>query len=195
MTYSPAVPAENPELVAARARGASGSRHAPRCWPPSAPPGAAWRWPGPTARRRRRRCCRSSSSRRACARPSSSAPTSTRSGPTPSGTTGEWLVVEADESYGTFQALRPDLAVLTNVEPDHLDHYGTFAACATAFERVRGLGRRGRGRVRRRPRGRGHRAGARVRSASARPTGSTYTMSDLELQPQLGVLHAARARR
>ena len=40
--------------------------------------------------------------------------------------TGEWLVVEADESYGTFQRSRPDLAVLTNVEPDHLDYYGTF---------------------------------------------------------------------
>ncbi|HXY27699.1 MAG TPA: Mur ligase domain-containing protein, partial [Acidimicrobiales bacterium] len=46
---------------------------------------------------------------------------------------GEWLVVEADESYGTFRALRPDLAVLTNVEPDHLDHYGTFDALRRAF--------------------------------------------------------------
>ena len=46
---------------------------------------------------------------------------------------GEWLVVEADESYGTFQALRPEIAVLTNVEPDHLDHYGTFAALREAF--------------------------------------------------------------
>src|ERR1700728_1922038 len=47
--------------------------------------------------------------------------------------TGEWLVVEADESYGTFQALRPDLAVLTNVEPDHLDYYGTFEVLRNAF--------------------------------------------------------------
>ncbi len=47
--------------------------------------------------------------------------------------TGEWLVVEADESYGTFQAIRPDLAVLTNVEPDHLDYYGTFSALRSAF--------------------------------------------------------------
>jgi UDP-N-acetylmuramate--alanine ligase len=46
---------------------------------------------------------------------------------------GEWLVVEADESYGTFMALRPDLAVLTNVEPDHLDYYGTFEALRSAF--------------------------------------------------------------
>ena len=46
---------------------------------------------------------------------------------------GEWLVVEADESYGTFKALRPDLAVLTNVEPDHLDYYGTFEVLREAF--------------------------------------------------------------
>ena len=47
--------------------------------------------------------------------------------------TGDWLVVEADESYGTFRALRPDLAVLTSVEPDHLDYYGTFDALRDAF--------------------------------------------------------------
>jgi UDP-N-acetylmuramate--alanine ligase len=46
---------------------------------------------------------------------------------------GEWLVVEADESYGTFQAITPDLAVLTNVEPDHLDFYGTFEVLRDAF--------------------------------------------------------------
>jgi UDP-N-acetylmuramate--alanine ligase len=47
---------------------------------------------------------------------------------------GEWLVVEADESYGTFQVLHPDLAVLTNVEADHLDYYGTFEALRAAFD-------------------------------------------------------------
>jgi UDP-N-acetylmuramate--alanine ligase len=47
--------------------------------------------------------------------------------------TGAWLVVEADESYGTFQALLPDLAVLTSVEADHLDHYGTFDQLRAAF--------------------------------------------------------------
>ncbi len=52
---------------------------------------------------------------------------------------GDWLVVEADESYGTFQALRPDLAVLTSVEPDHLDYYGTFDALRDAFARFVGL--------------------------------------------------------
>jgi UDP-N-acetylmuramate--alanine ligase len=47
--------------------------------------------------------------------------------------TGEWLVLEADESYGTFRAIRPEVAVVTNVEPDHLDHYKTFEALAEAF--------------------------------------------------------------
>ncbi len=48
--------------------------------------------------------------------------------------TGEWLVVEADESFGTFQELRPAWAVLTNVASDHLDHYGTFPRLRAAFE-------------------------------------------------------------
>ncbi len=47
---------------------------------------------------------------------------------------GEWLVVEADESDGTFLALVPEVAVVTNVEADHLDHYGSFAAVRSAFE-------------------------------------------------------------
>jgi UDP-N-acetylmuramate--alanine ligase len=47
---------------------------------------------------------------------------------------GEWLVVEADESFGTFEELRPDWAVLTNVESDHLDHYGTFDRLREAFD-------------------------------------------------------------
>jgi UDP-N-acetylmuramate--alanine ligase len=47
---------------------------------------------------------------------------------------GEWLVVEADESDGSFLSLVPDIAVVTNVEADHLDHYGTFDAVRSAFE-------------------------------------------------------------
>ena len=47
---------------------------------------------------------------------------------------GEWLVVEADESFGTFQELRPEWAVLTNVESDHLDHYVTFTRLRAAFD-------------------------------------------------------------
>jgi UDP-N-acetylmuramate--alanine ligase len=48
---------------------------------------------------------------------------------------GEWLVVEADESDGTFLELEPDAAIVTNVEADHLDHYGGFSALVDAFER------------------------------------------------------------
>jgi len=48
---------------------------------------------------------------------------------------GEWLVVEADESDGTFLELEPDAAIVTNIEPDHLDHYGSFPALVDAFER------------------------------------------------------------
>jgi UDP-N-acetylmuramate--alanine ligase len=47
---------------------------------------------------------------------------------------GPWLVVEADESDGTFLHLTPEAALVTNVEPDHLDHYGSFAALVEAFE-------------------------------------------------------------
>jgi UDP-N-acetylmuramate--alanine ligase len=47
--------------------------------------------------------------------------------------TGEWLVLEADESYGTFTALAPEVAVVTNIEADHLDHYGSFDVLRQAF--------------------------------------------------------------
>src|SRR5262245_16489136 len=47
---------------------------------------------------------------------------------------GEWLVVEADESDGTFLELAPEAAIVTNVEPDHLDHYGGFPDLTAAFE-------------------------------------------------------------
>jgi UDP-N-acetylmuramate--alanine ligase len=43
------------------------------------------------------------------------------------------VVVEADEAYGSFLDLHPDLAVVTNVDTDHLDHYPDQAAIDTAF--------------------------------------------------------------
>jgi UDP-N-acetylmuramate--alanine ligase len=46
---------------------------------------------------------------------------------------GEWAVLEADESYGTFLELEPDVALVTSVEADHLDHYRTKAAVDQAF--------------------------------------------------------------
>ncbi|MDP9072389.1 MAG: UDP-N-acetylmuramate--L-alanine ligase [Actinomycetota bacterium] len=51
---------------------------------------------------------------------------------------GEWLVVEADESDGTFLELGTEAAVVTSVEPDHLDHYGSFDALVEAFGRFLG---------------------------------------------------------
>ena len=48
---------------------------------------------------------------------------------------GEWLVVEADESDGTFIEISPEAVILTNVEPDHLDHYGDMAALEAACAR------------------------------------------------------------
>ena len=47
--------------------------------------------------------------------------------------TGDVFVAEADESDGSFLRYEPEVAVLTNVEPDHLDHYGTGEAYAAAF--------------------------------------------------------------
>ncbi len=46
---------------------------------------------------------------------------------------GDWMVVEADESDGTFVKLPADIAIVTNVDPEHLDHYGTFENVREAF--------------------------------------------------------------
>jgi UDP-N-acetylmuramate--alanine ligase len=46
---------------------------------------------------------------------------------------GEWMVVEADESDGTFLKLPADIAIVTNVDPEHLDHFKTFDAVQDAF--------------------------------------------------------------
>src|SRR5271154_5749101 len=48
---------------------------------------------------------------------------------------GEWVVVEADESDGTFLRLPATVAVVTNADPDHLDFYGTFDKMRDAFQR------------------------------------------------------------
>jgi UDP-N-acetylmuramate--alanine ligase len=47
--------------------------------------------------------------------------------------TGEWMVVEADESDGSFLRLPPTFAIVTNIDPEHLDHYGSFEAIKKAF--------------------------------------------------------------
>jgi UDP-N-acetylmuramate--alanine ligase len=49
--------------------------------------------------------------------------------------TGEIFVAEADESDGSFLVYRPEVAIVTNVQPDHLDFYGTFEAVQGAYAR------------------------------------------------------------
>ena len=48
---------------------------------------------------------------------------------------GDWVVVEADESDGTFLRLPATISVVTNIDPDHLDHFGTFDNMRDAFQR------------------------------------------------------------
>ena len=93
---------------------------------------------------------------------------------------GEWLVVEADESDGTFLELDAEAAVVTSVEADHLDHYGSFERLEEAFHRFL-AGARG-------PRVayRDHPAAARAAAATGATTFGTapeadYRIVDLEL--------------
>ncbi|HVL27766.1 MAG TPA: UDP-N-acetylmuramate--L-alanine ligase [Acidimicrobiales bacterium] len=55
---------------------------------------------------------------------------------------GEWLVVEADESDGTFLRLPAEVAVVTSVEPDHLEHWGGFEALKAAFDQFAGAAKK-----------------------------------------------------
>ncbi|MCF8479538.1 MAG: UDP-N-acetylmuramate--L-alanine ligase [Rhodospirillum sp.] len=47
--------------------------------------------------------------------------------------TGDWMVVEADESDGTFTKLPATIALVTNIDPEHMDFYGTFEKVREAF--------------------------------------------------------------
>ena len=47
---------------------------------------------------------------------------------------GDWMVVEADESDGSFLKLPATIAVVTNIDPEHMDHYGDFDALRFAFD-------------------------------------------------------------
>ena len=58
---------------------------------------------------------------------SAGAPTGARLG------AGDVLVAEADESDGSFLRLAPVIAVITNIDPEHLDHYGTYDALQESF--------------------------------------------------------------
>src|ERR1700759_4015544 len=46
---------------------------------------------------------------------------------------GDWMVVEADESDGTFLKLPSDVVIVTNIDPEHLDHFKTFDAIPAAL--------------------------------------------------------------
>lgn len=48
---------------------------------------------------------------------------------------GEWAVVEACEAYESFLDLQPEIAVVTNIDPDHLDYHGTYERLLQSFER------------------------------------------------------------
>jgi UDP-N-acetylmuramate--alanine ligase len=58
----------------------------------------------------------------------------TETGETASEGNGDLFVAESDESDGSFLLYNPTVAIVTNVEPDHLDHYGTPDAVTAAFE-------------------------------------------------------------
>ncbi len=47
---------------------------------------------------------------------------------------GDWMVVEADESDGSFLKLRGAVGIITNIDPEHMEHYGSFDALRAAFE-------------------------------------------------------------
>lgn len=46
---------------------------------------------------------------------------------------GEWLIAEADESDGSFNKLSPEIAIITNIDSDHMDHFKTFENLKRAF--------------------------------------------------------------
>jgi UDP-N-acetylmuramate--alanine ligase len=47
---------------------------------------------------------------------------------------GEWMVVESDESDGSFLRLPATIAIVTNIDPEHLDHYGSFDNARAAYQ-------------------------------------------------------------
>ncbi|WP_371059194.1 UDP-N-acetylmuramate--L-alanine ligase [Rhodosalinus sp. 5P4] len=47
---------------------------------------------------------------------------------------GEWMVVEADESDGTFNRLPATIAIVTNIDPEHMEHWGDFARLKQGFQ-------------------------------------------------------------
>ena len=128
VVVSSAVKRDNPELTA-RARAAAAGRPPRRdAGRADAPQAVRSRSPARTARPRPRRWSRRCSTPAASTRPSSTAASSTPTAPTPAWApaTGWWS--RPTRSDGTFLRLPADVAVVTNIDPEHLDHYGTFDA-------------------------------------------------------------------
>ena len=177
VVVSTAVKQDNPE-VRRRARaphpGRAARADARRA---DAPEAGRRRSPARTARRPRPAWSRACSRRAAWIRPSSSAAGSTRAGSNARLGAGEFIVVEADESDASFLHLQPMIAVVTNIDADHMDTYEhDFERLKQAF--VEFLQQpaflRRRGAVRRRPaRARdpaaGHQAGDDLRHSARTP--------------------------
>ena len=115
--------------------------------------------------------------------------------------TGEVFVLEADESDGSFVVYRPEVAVVTNVQPDHLDHYGDAAGVERGFLRFASTIRPGGVLVAcadddgsARLAARAAERGVRVRTYGASPT-ADVRITDLRLDAEgadLSVVHSGR---
>ena len=187
-------PADATRRSSPPASAASPSCAGPRSWPPSPRPAPASRWPAPTARPRRRRCWPSCWSRPGCGPSFIIGGDVNEIGTGAVWDDGDLFVVEADESDGTFLELPRHAAIVTNVEPDHLELYGGFEALRG---RVRAVPRRDarapRG-VRRRPAGAPRSGAAAGAITYGTAEGADYRMVDLRRRPGRVDLRA-RARR
>ncbi len=123
-----------------RRPGAVGAGAGPRrwCWPPSAASGGRSPSAAPTARPPRRRCSPWDWSAPACARRSSSAARSSAWGRAPAGTTATGWWWRRTRATAPSSTLPCDTALVTSVEPDHLEHYGSFAVLEDAFDQFLG---------------------------------------------------------
>ena len=141
VTASPAVPESNPELVAARAAGIP-------FWRRAAVMGALSRLKTTLAVAGTHGKTTTSSMLALIALEAGAAPSFLIGaeladvGANARWGSGELLVMEADESYGSFAELQPAWVGVTNVEPDHLDHYGSVEELEGAFVRADPAGQR-----------------------------------------------------
>ena len=134
VVVSTATPDDNPEVVAARGRGRAGAAPGGRARPVCAPRARTLAVAGTHGKTTTSAMLATILRRRRVAtRLFVGAAMSTSSGRSAAWGGDGPLVVEADESDGTFLALGAERGVVTNVEPDHLEHWGGEAAAAAAF--------------------------------------------------------------